>query len=675
MNILPDWISERAFGGTHAAVAPTGKSVPSNWPDGLSAPAAQDVCDLLIDACTESGPLMENTIVFLVGGAGNGKSYLANDVSQKINGKLQTPTSDSMFASRSYDYKLSNGGDLLIVNDATIPRQGSELGASGLVQDMQETLKRGGHMLACVNRGVLIGEVKTSCAKSNGPELAIVKWLLTSGTADHIDSEEWQLTPSDQQSACYAYCKLRQSEKVTHIHVAFMDTISLFEPRPLKVPALNQTVIPLEFKRVELSVLAINKDRYAQCNTIAAYEVLKEFFAHLWLGVSDSVNKGNPEFCNISSLQDERLLKGVCDILRGAEIIGGMQITYRDLWGVALLALQGPKGRNSESYVSEHLDSTANLSKRDRAIAYIKLASRRFHMAIFSARLPDFALGKTEQKDFSEDFAYPTGLIMDALRKADPILGLEEVTKNILDKKLQMLEESAGPGKLLAKSEDDDRFGAVWTKLDEELENALLAWINDEENGISQDERRQVLSWYGKYLTRLYCCSHGQPAYYSLIAKWQQIWNKATPENPQPDEDIRKGLQHLVFMPFINGGGDSFLPLFKPYSTPIVDGQAGSFIALSIPSNEYHWQIKTKGNSVLCELKKHGTQTQSATLALDFPLLREIHIRARTSDGFTDAATEVAPRIERIRAKMLAIENSAENPPTYKFVSKGDILL
>jgi len=115
----PDWILERSFGGPMVADTPGNKPDSHHWPQGSSASAASECCDLLVDACNRKKRDKESVFVFLVGGAGNGKSYLANKVTNIIIG--QREGEPGRFASRTYDYNLGNGGFLRVVNDATIP--------------------------------------------------------------------------------------------------------------------------------------------------------------------------------------------------------------------------------------------------------------------------------------------------------------------------------------------------------------------------------------------------------------------------------------------------------------------------------------------------------------------------------------------------------------------------
>ena len=114
----PQWLVERAFGGTLVAETPGSGHSDENWPLGPSAPASEEVCDLLLAACNRGGDNNRRIFVFLVGGAGNGKSFLAKKVASAVQGRRIGEASE--FSSRLYDYDLDNGSYLRIVNDATI---------------------------------------------------------------------------------------------------------------------------------------------------------------------------------------------------------------------------------------------------------------------------------------------------------------------------------------------------------------------------------------------------------------------------------------------------------------------------------------------------------------------------------------------------------------------------
>ena len=83
----PEWLIERAFGGTCVADTPGSDAKSSRWPAGESPPAAAEACAALLEHCnreTGDGALM---LTFLVGGAGNGKSYLAKKFTNELAGQ------------------------------------------------------------------------------------------------------------------------------------------------------------------------------------------------------------------------------------------------------------------------------------------------------------------------------------------------------------------------------------------------------------------------------------------------------------------------------------------------------------------------------------------------------------------------------------------------------------
>ena len=85
----PAWILERSFGGLGVAVSPNSEQLEGSWPDGPSSPMSREASNALISACNGGAGWNDpRCMVFLVGGAGNGKSKLAADTVKAVKGKF-----------------------------------------------------------------------------------------------------------------------------------------------------------------------------------------------------------------------------------------------------------------------------------------------------------------------------------------------------------------------------------------------------------------------------------------------------------------------------------------------------------------------------------------------------------------------------------------------------------
>ncbi|CUK16849.1 hypothetical protein RUE5091_04048 [Ruegeria denitrificans] len=145
MDSYPSWIADRAFGGAGVAAAPNLFTAKDNWPDGPSAPGAMEAVSSLIEGGIKTNDGIVR-LVFLVGGAGNGKSFMASRVVQETG--AQNMDGQTTFARRSYRYEVSGSQRFRIINDATIPTEDQE--QSTLCTEISSALSLSEHILVWV---------------------------------------------------------------------------------------------------------------------------------------------------------------------------------------------------------------------------------------------------------------------------------------------------------------------------------------------------------------------------------------------------------------------------------------------------------------------------------------------------------------------------------------------
>jgi len=654
----PDWLTGRYFGGSFVADTPGNDESAGDWPDGRSAPAAQECCDYLLKICNSPSPASVPVFVFLVGGAGNGKSYLAKKITNQLKGNREDER--GKFANRSYEYMLENGGTLHVVNDATIPPRGTSGRRDYLVNDIANALSKGSSMLACVNRGILVSEASTSVDGSEQPRsvaVTLVRWLL-SGKLDEGSSADDAITldvsGSPDKGRHYAFCSIKNSgEMIAEVHVAFMDQCSLFEPFPDS--DIGDEYLPGPILVPQLPTLSpISSPSRAELE-LPGREALSGFYTRVASEISEIEAPGgeiDPVIANIDCLSDPQVLHGFCNILRAAEIITGNHFTYRDVWGLSVIALLGPVPAGDlaeyEQWVSDQSEGAEAPNVVDQLKAVTRLAMCRMHMTLFSAFGPAALLGDTEQP------AYPTVQALECAALADPLICLsDEVIRTVKDK-LTLLDDEKGPGKAL--SEENELFAKVWTPLDQKLEDTILKWLYATEEEPKFSERNEVLAWYGQYLARLLALVSGKPAYDNLVNKWQKIWGLAASGSLEANRELSDGLHRLLFTPFSDDRDESYLPLFSSRVTPVTPGDEVQRVTMKVSSREYHWEHQVHGRSILMILKKYKLgDSPISQFLLDFPMLRETDARSSGS-GFTEASIDVEPRVERVRARILAAE-------------------
>jgi hypothetical protein len=680
----PEWIMERAFGGTQVADASGGQELDGCWPRGKAAPAASDCCALLLMACKNRVRTKPGVMVFLVGGAGNGKSFLAKQFTSQLRAKKTS--AGGVFASRSYDYELENGGFLRVVNDATIPRADADRENSGLVADVRVVLENEGFLLACVNRGILVNEVnkarKRPDDKTGGLPNKVVNWLLSGRVEDEAgDGQGQRLVPMSNEAEAsagyYAACKLLDGgDVVATVHVAFMDHVSLLEPLPMvQKDGMVDGGVRLSPRPVTMVPILGREDTDSPIPILAA---MQEFYVGVERCMEGEAYPGSdldPLRSNLNALLVPGNLQGLGSILRGAEVISGGRITYRDAWGLAVLALVGANPKTNLQGYAEWVSITSSsavnhsLEPEARLTALVELALRRTHMALFSARGPRCLFG-----DAARQPSYPSVPSVRALAAADPLFGLDETIKGTVLRKLTLLENGRGPGEALA--EEDARFARIWTPLDKALECALLEWLDFTEQKVKFTSRNEVLSWYGQYLYRLYSLARGYPAHARIVDRWQRAWMDARTSTLK--QDLNDGLNRIVFRPYEDPHPRTLLPLFAPRISPIAKGDGSKRAVLEVDRNQYQWSLKRGPDSLSATLSNYQLgDKRRAEFMLDFCMLKEVLAQAQGA-GFTDGADDIEPRIERLRAEVLSIEvekaASLGVPVSVKFV-QGDTLL
>ncbi|WP_159308996.1 hypothetical protein [Spiribacter roseus] len=691
MSRYPEWILERAFGGTHVAETPGDSSVTTFWPTGKSAPGAKECCNLLIDCCNDPSPPQNSVMVFLVGGAGNGKSFLAQYAAKSVRGERIGQS--GKFANRNYDYNLKNGKFFRVLNDATIPPHDESTSSDVLAKDVSCTLEKKGFLLACVNRGILVSEMNRRDTSSSASfyELScdLIAWLLDGKKPDERREGDISfgisvLDGSNEGSGSYyAKCNLKKNSRVIgNVHVVFMDQVSLLEPFPPVSTGKDDEGKDF-VKASKINLLPLSRRRKSML-TSTQDEVLplKDAFANYFDRIREDGYKNgwpgeglDPVRANVENLSDEASLDAFCCILRASEILAGGRISYRDAWGIAVLATTG--AMPSSGKLAKHAAEVAQMADRvrdhtrhpagKRLVAAIWLASRRYPTALFSGGSPRSLMEARQQPD------YPAVQTMESIAMADPVKGLPAEAYDKVNAKLMLLDEDAGPGAALA--DEDNRFSRVWSEVEIALEATLLEWLNQGDSAPSHGDRREVLSWYGQYLYRLYAVAHGLPAHSELVDVWQKTWNKIS-KGHAPADAVTLGLQNLIFTPYAQNRSDTVFPLFAPRVAPVSDRDEGSRIGVGIQSGHYNWNYRCRGDSILAELRNAGDTIGGVELVIDFSMLREIFAKSQ-GQGFTEAANDVEPRVERIRAEVLsrATMGGIETKPQIYFIDRGERLL
>lgn len=664
------WILERGFGGMGAAVSPISTAGPNKWPDGPSAPCSREACAALVQAC--NGPNEEDEprcIVLLVGGAGNGKSKLAADTVEQVDGVLQG--GPSKFARRKYSFDLANGSRLQVVNDATIPPEDKH--PTPLLRDLADAILSRDHLLVCVNRGVLISEASASLPDGSPGELTIAKalasWLLDgSATVSQENQLELEILPAGQGGAeNYGHARLLlDGSPMAVFHVVYMDQASLLERWSEEQNMPEDPWQRLNVRGVDAIPLLSDE----RASTPTAFERSLTAASRSFVSVAGE-HPLDPVFSNARSLSMDLPARGWCSVMRGAEIISGTQFTYRELWALFAHSLVGPCTAGGLETLARDIETWIDIAQSDvdgSLEALVALGNMRTHMLLFDAGNPSVATSPTK---FRHPWPVTTSEALKSLASADPLRQFGPSSgKEYLElaDKLARIEDNALPVAELA--DEDDAVGQYWSDLDARIEAKISEAVNPENDSSSLKGRNALLSWYGRYMYRLVAFARGWPAHCSVVNRWQHAWIDAR-EGRAILRELEDAILDII-APLEDRHSEAYFTLMK--SRVVGNSRSASVAEIEVQRNHMRVHAEAFGDRLEIAIDPGGSRQgpgKTACTALDFHLLREALSRFQ-GKGFTDSLELIEPRIERLRASLVSrVLASQESRVRFRFSKLG----
>jgi hypothetical protein len=301
-------------------------------------------------------------------------------------------------------------------------------------------------------------------------------------------------------------------------------------------------------------------------------------------------------------------------------------------------------------HVAENLEKIQSKEIGDRVAGAVALGNLRSHMMLFEA-------GASRSGSELSTFDWPTTTsdAIKAVHFADPIKqfgpskGRESASINDA---LDGLKDGTLPGAELASQ--DKAVGAYWGKLDARIEEIVQEAIDpDKETGLTLKKRSELLSWYGRYLYRLVAMTRGWPAYITVVSAWQEAWLDACLDG-QLEPSLEDAILEIV-APVSEGSHKALFTFLQPRVT---EGEPNApKVRIEIPRNDMKLTARVEGDRVDLEIRLRSQREDhaSAVTSLDFHLMREA-IAGLEGHGFTDSRLIIEPRIERLRAAMVAAQ-------------------
>lgn len=632
---------DRATGGSDVAAMPD-SSAAQAWPNAPRPAGVSEACGWFSQGLEETAV---PRLLFLVGGPGAGKSHATAEVVSRFD-QINPPVDG--LAHRTYRYNVGDK-ELLLVNDATITS--TKHRRAPLTKEIDSVVELEHHMLACVNRGILIEEsaaFSRHATSGGGPGQIIVSWL-TNGTTSG-DDLEWQIDSECHESYFQAGQLKRLGKVVARVVVVFVDVCSLLERRP-----------DLDWdQQADEGAFSVTAHPYLVSDFTKRLGWADDatpsgsLFAKVVKLLSSPEQPSAPsEFidpirANLESLTSPQIRSGVLALVRAAEIVSGMKMTFREVWGtVARCIVADTPERVDRSGLEEwiHARQPTSTEPRRRFSELQQLANLRFSQTLFGV------VGATRQGNFdplSNPITRLTHLV-DPMRDAVPGRFTGEFDSGWAT---PLADAFAGPvvsgspiESLKAGLAPEDPFHIVLTDFDRTLDAAFVEAMQSPQ--LRDAERYGMIAWFGSYLGRLYAIANGIPAFRKEVCLWAEAWYLS----PSLPIDLGNGLRTLLRPKRKPGDVESasFIPILDSRTDPIVGSQQKPKLALMTGDVE----MKTSRNAESLFLILSEQAKEIARMPFDFPLIREAVACGHEHPGLTELTEVTSPRLERFRAARL----------------------
>lgn len=617
-------LQKRSFGGEDVAARP-GAEDDEWWPKGPLLPGIEEVTK---DFLTSLDAAEDLHVVFLLGGAGNGKSYTARALGKQLN--LPTSASDAL-AHRIY---ATTKHEVLIelLNDATIApsEEYRSLQSVALASDIDRWWEKSKTQpvaaFCCVNRGIVIDELRAlsdSQLHISGFARKVIAWLA---------SPEMDLLS-----------QLRTSRKEPRLHLPpnlYAELRFDLDDRAVRLSAISADASSLMHKNGSQSrAAALFEQIVERCGNEAKLRPM-----------ACPIRANMEQLLSLNSIQNWEKM------LAHSEIASGRLHSYRDIWGLAALSILGPRFANVDGTHSllDHVDRLLHAAlnattPKERLAALLDLSHFRMHNSLFRAPIP---FGENGQALYPS--ATPSHL---GLSLIDPSTW-GSTYSNSVECAMQSVALGDIPSKVLKQQ---GMLADAWFEFDERLERAIVEHVGSSE--CSDALRRRLISWLCGYLTRLVGVSTGHLGNQPVIEQWESCRIRSTRGVGRLPLELEKALRSLIFPQHDDAPSGSILvPAFAARVEPLVASRGGATPKLAeiIPHDMIHLRLRQQGSRIMLECTITGHGEAIGQLLLDFPLLREALACTGTRAGRTEATAHVEPRVERCRASSLSRVSAAQ---------------
>lgn len=619
----------RATGGSDVAAAPGSRSSTIEFPEGPAAPGSQEILDWVTSEHHAGVP----RIAILVGGPGNGKSQLTAKAVSSFKSLDQDST---RIARRTYDYQMETKR-LRLINDATIglgnPNHPS------LSEEISNAIADNLNLIVNVNRGVIFEELYRS--KESLGQL-VLSWINCGGDQRELLGLEDLRLDNEQFLDFVASTSIKKnSMTIAHIAVCFMDACSILELQPEFRFSDDETGDHFQFEAKEYRIRQLKKRESDFGSQVPAGIVLEQVVSRLNHLLPESLLEAidDPIAANIETLKGSDIQSHLLTQLRAGEIASARLLTYRELWGAIALAILGDtSGSPEQQVVIPNVNrGLAPAKGRSTSLEAFRNQQELARHRVFQSIFTEDQAAKNVSSRADQPVLRLTRLI-DPVRDASP-----EWAQPVSDAFALFSEDTSPLNDLLQASQRPDATQSATTAFDRELDRLFCAIILIPD--IKDNERNEITSWYGRYLTRLYALTLGEVAFKQEIQCWTQTWDRG--EFPPA---LEAGLKALLLPDTRDKDKSLLLPVFASRTIPVTASVNTPTLVRKI---ERSWKLEPvkQGENLFVCLVDNGETV--VTLELDFALIRETLACNKQHVGMTEYVNAISPRLERFRGVML----------------------
>lgn len=609
-------LSQRSFGGSDVAARP-GAIDDDWWPIAPLLPGVEALIDEFTAQLLSGADL---TLAFLLGGAGNGKSFAARKLAKLLG--LPAASHDAL-AQRKYDVPFG-AAVVHLLNDATIaPRaEYSDNQRSALATDLEAwleaTVVQRHAAFCCVNRGIVIDELRAAqpATEFSGTfALAVLRWLADPTLSPEKELSAEAIGAEAIGKTAWRSASFRHRGRTIRLFALPVDTYSLMK----KSGASGQSRAESVFRQVVERCYADAKGRDTLCPVRANVEQWSSSAATTrWTGLLDA-----------------------------AEVSSGRLHSYRDVWGLAALSILGPRVAEAGAGIGiGHIDRliatlNQNSSPQERIGPLLALSRYRAPTALFHAPVP-------------------TGAGYDPLYPPDTptIIGLASVDPSLWQAKHAMLVEEALQS--IALGDPPSKYAGLpslldgfWTSFDDELERGIIASVASSD--CPDSARRKLSAWFGGYMQRLVGLASGEFGNKGVVDAWHNYEGLCMNGVAPLPIILERSVRALLFPTSGHATVSStemLVPAFAVRVAPLAQDRDGlrPRLAELVSHSQISLRLRRKEARVFVECQLAGHEAVVGQLALDFALLREAFACTDGVPGQTESTVYIEPRIERCRA-------------------------